>query len=111
MLQSKKDSLDYKSKLKLTAELEEKYQSKKKEAENALLRAEQQHQVAIIEQQQSINIFLAIVAVLLGLLGYMAFNAYRRKRQNNLFLEEKVAERTQELQSTNIQLVVQIISS
>ncbi|GEM_PF-4452008 len=105
LLQSKKDSLDYKSKLKLTAELEEKYQSKKKEAENALLRAEQQHQVAIIEQQQSINIFLAIVAILLGLLGYMAFNAYRRKRQNNLFLEEKVAERTQELQSTNIQLV------
>ena len=100
-----KDSIDFVNKKNLASELEEKYQSKKKEAENALLRIEKQQQVTQIKQQQSINIFLAIVAVLLALLGYMAFNAYKNKRRNNLVLEEKVTNRTQELQSTNTQLL------
>jgi len=105
LAQAKKDSLDYKSKLKLTAELEEKYQSKKKEAENALLKIEQAQQIHTIEQQKAINFFLAIVATLLALLGYAAFNAYKGKRRNNLLLEEKVTERTKALQLTNTQLL------
>lgn len=105
LAQLKKDSLDYTSKLKLTAELEEKYQSEQKEAENALLRAEQEHQIHVIEQQKAINFFLATAAILLALLGYTAFNAYRNKRRNNLLLEEKVIERTRALQLTNAQLV------
>lgn len=105
LVQTKKDSLDYTSKLELTAELEEKYQSKKKEAENTLLRTEQLHQAAVIAQQKSINYFLVIVAFLLALLGYLAFSAYRNKQRNNVLLEEKVAERTLALQETNTQLV------
>ncbi len=105
LTQLKKDSLDYKSKLKLTAELEEKYQSKRKETENALLRAEQKQQAATIQQQKSFNFFLVTIACLLGLLGYIAFQAYRNKKRNNLILEEKVAERTQALQKTNKELL------
>jgi len=105
LVHSKKDSLDYTSKLNLTAELEEKYQSKKKEAENTLLRAEQLHQATIIKQQKSINFFLIIVTFLLALLGYLTFTAYQNKQQNNILLEEKVAKRTLALQKTNTQLV------
>lgn len=105
LVQAGRDSLEYAKKINLVAELEEKYQSKKKEAENALLRIKQQHQVATIKQQKSINIFLATVGVLLALLGYMTFNAYKSKQQNNLLLEAKVRERTKELQLTNKQLV------
>ena len=105
LAQAKRDSLDYTNKLNLTAELEEKYQSKKKEAENRLLRAEQLHQTDVIAQQKSINFFLGIVAFLLAILGYFIFTAYRNKERNNLILEEKVAARTLELQKTNTQLV------
>jgi len=105
LTQSIKDSLDLSAKKKLTAELEEKYQSKKKEAENAILRTEQHHQAHVIAQQKSINFFLIIVAFLSALLGYFAFKAYRNKQRNNLLLEEKVAARTLELQKTNTQLV------
>lgn len=105
LTQSKKDSLDYKDKLGLTAELEEKYQSNKKETENAILRVEQQQQAATIQEQKSFNFFLLTITSLLGLLGYTAFRAYRNKRRNNLILEEKVVERTQALQTTNKQLV------
>lgn len=103
--QSTIDSLDLSTKKNLVAELEEKYQSKKKEAENTLLRAEQTHQTAVIAQQKSINTYLSIVAFLLALLGYLAFDAYRSKQRNNLLLEEKVAARTLQLQKTNTQLV------
>lgn len=102
---AKKDSLNYANKLNLTVELEAKYQSKRKEAENALLKAEQIHQSDVIAQQKSINIFLVIVTLLLALLGYVALKAYRNKRRNNLLLEEKVLERTLALQKTNKQLV------
>ena len=105
LTQGIKDSLDLSAKEKMVAELEEKYQSKKKEAENTLLRAEQLHQTDVIAQQKSINFFLGIVAFLLALLGYFIFNAYRDKERNNLILEEKVAARTLALQKTNTQLV------
>lgn len=100
-----RDSLDFTNKKKQATELEEKYQSKKKEAENALLRAEQQQQIAIIEQQKSFNFYLVTIASLLALLGYTAFQAYRNKQRNNLLLEEKVTERTEALQQTNEQLI------
>ena len=103
-IQRIKDSLDITNKKNLASALEEKYQSKKKEAENALLRAEQQQQIAIIEQQKSFNFYLVTIASLLALLGYTAFQAYRNKQKNNLFLEEKVAARTKALQKTNQQL-------
>lgn len=105
LFNAKSDSIDYQSKLKLTAELEEKYQSKKKEAENALLRAGQQQQIAIIEEQKAFNFYLVTIASLLALLGVTAFQAYRNKQRNNLLLEEKVTERTEALQISNKQLM------
>lgn len=105
LTQGIKDSLDLSAKNKLVTELEEKYQSKKKEAENRLLRAEQMHQSNVISQQKSINYFLIIVALLLALLGYVVLSAYRNKQRNNLLLEEKVTARTLELQKTNTQLI------
>lgn len=100
-----KDSLDITNKLNLATELEEKYQSKKKATENALLRAEKEHQINTIEQQKAINISLGFVALLLALLGYAAFKAYQNKHRNNVILEKKVAERTQALQLSNTQLL------
>ncbi len=105
LVKSEKDSLDYTSKLELTAELEQKYQTQKKETENTLLRTEQIHQSAVIAKQKTINFILMIVALLLALLGYVAFSAYRNKQRNNLLLEEKVAARTLELQTINTQLI------
>lgn len=105
LTQALKDSLDYRNRMNLATELEEKYQSEKKESENILLRSEQLYQKEIIEQQKSINLILIALAILLALLGYMALHAYRNKKRNNLLLEEKVKERTTELQKSNTELV------
>ena len=102
--QEKKDSFDLTAKLDLAAELEEKYQSSKKDAENALLKLEQEKQAATIYQQKTLNIFLVLGSILLLLVGGIIYNAYKVKQKNNVILEEKVAQRTTELQNSNHQL-------
>ena len=104
LTQAIQDSLDFTNKKNLASELEEKYNAKKKEAENTLLRAEKKHQIHTIEQQKAINFSLTIVAILLALLGYATFKAYKNKRRNNEILEKKVTQRTQDLMLSNKQL-------
>jgi len=99
------DSLGIEKRLNLALEWEEKYQSEKKEAENSLLKAQQEEQAATIRNQKLLNYSLSVFALLLALLGYTIFNAYQQKKKNNLLLEEKVLERTHALQLTNKQLV------
>jgi len=104
-LEALTDSLNLEKKKNLVAELEEKYQLKKKETENTVLKLEQQKQTVVIKQQQRFNYSLIAVAILLSLLVFTTYNAYSNKRKNNLLLEEKVLERTQELERSNRQLI------
>lgn len=100
-----KDSLAIEKRTNLAMEWQEAYQSEKKEAENNLLKTQQLEQTATIRSQKLINYFLIVVAFLVSLLGYTAFVGYQNKKKNNLLLEDKVAERTAALQTTNKQLV------
>ncbi len=100
-----KDSLNNQNRLNAALELEKKYQLEKKEKENLLLKAAQQKQAAIIQNQKVLNFFLCLVAGLVSLLGFVGYKAYKEKTKNNLVLEEKVKERTTELLETNQELV------
>ena len=104
-LKAIQDSLNLDKKMNLVSELEEKYQLKNKQIENRVLKMEQQKQAAIIKQQKRFNYSLLMVATLLTLLVFTGYKAYFNKRKNNLLLEEKVAERTQALKKSNLQLV------
>lgn len=104
-LKALNDSLSLENKMNLVAELEEKYQLKKKETENTVLRLEQHKQAATIKQQQRFNYSLIVVAALLSLLVFTVFKAYSDKKKNNSLLERKVWERTQDLERTNQKLV------
>ncbi|MEM6317625.1 MAG: tetratricopeptide repeat protein [Bacteroidota bacterium] len=104
-LHAVKDSVDYQNRLNDAMKLEEKYDSEKKETENALLRAEQQKQAATIHHQRLLNFFLVLVAILVSVLGYVIYRAYEEKTSNNQLLEEKVNERTNELLTTNQKLL------
>ena len=101
-----KDSSNLESRINLALELEEKYQSEKKDAENALLKAEQQKQSVIIENQKLYNWFLFVITILSILLGFSFYRAYTTKKRMNNVLELKVKERTKALFTSNQQLKV-----
>lgn len=99
-----KDSIHSDEKEKYLSDLEEKYQLEKKESENAILRAEQKEQEATLKQQQILSYGLAAVTLLSILLGFSILRAYKGKSKSNKELEEKVKERTIQLEKSNLRL-------
>ena len=59
----------------------------------------------VIFRQRFINAFVGIIALLLVALSYVLIRSNRRKRAANIFLEQKVRERTMELEQSNDALV------
>lgn len=55
----------------------------------------------LIFRQRILNAFTGIVTLLLSVLIYIIYRNYRQKRAANLVLEQKVKERTEELQKNN----------
>ena len=98
------DSLYDGDKLDLVAELEDKYQIKEKERENAYLRAQQEQSDTLLAQKKWINLFVTLLAILLSIVLLLLYNAYHDKKQFNLKLQEQVNTQTQALQNANRQL-------
>jgi len=96
-----KDSTFSKDKTKAILEIEEKFQVKAKEHENDLLKAEQKAQALTIQGHERLNTYLGVILLLLSALGFMTYRAYKAKNASNKLLEQKVKERTKELQLLN----------
>jgi signal transduction histidine kinase len=98
------DSVRTKEQLQKTNELETKYQAKQKEIENQLLKAERE-----VAQKNARNTNILAIGLLVALLlaigwGYAIYQANQQKKQMNAQLEQKVHDRTQELNLANKEL-------
>ncbi len=100
-----RDSLFSDEKIKYVSKLEKQYQTKQKESENVLLKAKQNEQLATIHSQKMLNNLLGLITLLVALLGFFIFRAYRLSYASRELLEEKVKIRTQELEAVNLDLL------
>jgi len=88
---------------KTYAALEVQYQNNQKETENKLLRAQKLQDNATIKVQRVIGGSLILSGLLLS---SFIFLAYRSKRNQNNLLDNKVKERTEELNDSNRELEI-----
>ena len=95
------DSTFSKEKAKNILNLEKKYQSDLKEKENTVLKLQQQEQELQIKQNSTFNNTLLLILFLLGIVGFSIYRRYINKISAHKILEEKVAERTEELRLMN----------
>ena len=100
-----RDSLFSDEKTKNVSKLEKQYQIQQKESENVLLKAKQNKQLATIHNQKMLNNLLGLITLLVVLLGFFIFRAYRLSYASRELLEEKVKIRTQELEAVNLDLI------
>lgn len=90
-----KDSLLNTTKETLISEMETKYQTVKKEAENKLLKSEAEQQLAIIAQKnQLVMVFIIGLLILLLMIGLL-LRAYQQKNKNNKALIKQKEQLTQ----------------
>ena len=80
--------------MKVEVEYLERENKAKIEAQNKIMALDEE----IIVRQRFLNLFIGIVAILLILLAVVLVRSNRRKRMINLLLEQKVKERTTELE-------------
>ena len=101
---AQQDSLHLQLKEELVLELDTKYQSSKKEMENDLLRSQQERTEAELRNQNAFMNAIILVLVLLGIVAFLLWRAYRLKKLYNEELQKKVVQRTGELENSNKQL-------
>lgn len=99
-----KDSLFSDEKLLEISKLEEIYQSRKKEKENAFLIAHQKEQANIIKNQKLLNILLGVIMMLIAMIGFLLARAFKIKNKSHKLLEKRVEMRTKQLSETNKKL-------
>lgn len=85
---------------------EEKIQSQKSELEHQS--KELRENVATIDRQQNILYFLAIIMLLIVILGISLYKGYKNKQRLSIELEQRVVERTKELNYLNEQLKIEL---
>jgi signal transduction histidine kinase len=78
-------------------ELQTEYEVEQKEAENKLLKTN-------LQSRQYLSIALLIALIFAIALGVLAYQSSQQRKQNNEILEQKVAERTKELEQANYEL-------
>ncbi|MEN7548791.1 tetratricopeptide repeat-containing sensor histidine kinase [Rapidithrix thailandica] len=83
---SLKDSVFTKTKEVIISDIETKYQTAKKEAENTLLKLRTEQQTATIAQKNKLVTFFIIGSLLLIILSGLLFQAYRQKQKTNQLL-------------------------
>ncbi|MEO0778903.1 MAG: ATP-binding protein [Bacteroidota bacterium] len=86
------------------AELDRKYQVERRTAENELLRLQQTKDQAIIRQQSWLNLTFGVLVLLLILFFALLVGALRHKNKSHQLLEERVRQRTGELERSNREL-------
>ena len=99
-----RDSLFNERSSQQLAEMQTKYETEKKEAENELLRLKAAQDEAKIRQQNLLNIATGIIVFLACLLAFFYYKNYQQKLAANRTLEEEVKNRTEELVQANDQL-------
>ena len=94
------DSIYTKDNQRIIAELETLYETKEAQKENKTLRTKNMKNERIIKQRTTI-MFISIVCFLLLIgLGIAIYNGYRIRKASLMALEEKVKERTKELEDS-----------
>ncbi len=84
-----KDSLFSNQKLKAVNEIETKYQSEKKEAENKILQQEKALQAATIESQRAKFYGSLIGALLFACIAFLFFRQSKNRKNTNMILSDK----------------------
>ncbi|MDW7694082.1 tetratricopeptide repeat protein [Flammeovirgaceae bacterium SG7u.111] len=92
---SLKDSVFDKNKEVIISDIETKYQTAKKEAENALLKLETEKQMATIAQKNKLVTFFIVGSLILLVLAGLLYHAYLQKNKNNKLLAAQKKELTQ----------------
>ena len=72
-----------------TSELETKYDTEKKEAENELLKQKNENQQLSINRQKIVSYFIVVALALFMALAFFIYRGYKQKQKANLLLEEK----------------------
>lgn len=99
-----RDSLFNERSSQRLVEMQTKYETEKKEAENELLRLKAAQDETKIKQQNLLNIATGIIVLLASLLAFFYYKNYQQKLAANKTLEAEVQSRTEELVKTNDQL-------
>lgn len=99
-----RDSLFSDQQSQQVAEMQTKYETEKKEAENELLKIQSRQNDAIIRQKNYLNIAIGAILLLATLLAVFYYRNFKQKSAINQVLEEEVLERTAALRSANQQL-------
>lgn len=99
------DSLHVLDKSERILELESVHQLEKSKVENKLLKEEQAKQEAIIKQGNIQNIASLIFLAFISVFAFLLYRNNKRKQEYSLLLESEVEQRTQDLRTTNTQLL------
>ncbi len=99
-----KDILNLESKEKTVLELQSKYQTERTEIENELLRTNQERTETRLKNKNIILLATILLTSLSALIAYLLYRAYKSKIKYSEKLQKQVAERTRELEESNLQL-------
>lgn len=99
------DSLFSKTMQKRMAEMETRFETEKKEAENAYLKVQTAQQQNIIQQRTYLAWAIGAILLLVGVLAWVFFRNSQRVKVLNQSLEKIVDDRTKALQVSNQKLV------
>ncbi|HHH50391.1 MAG TPA: hypothetical protein ENK52_05375 [Saprospiraceae bacterium] len=99
------DSIYNNTKNQLISNLEVRYDSDRKEAENKILKAQQAKQEATIKLRTSSALAATLFFVLVSMIAVALYLNNRRKNAYNNLLKESVKARTEELEKSNKQLI------
>jgi serine phosphatase RsbU (regulator of sigma subunit) len=92
------------------AELETKYETEKKEQENALLRAKDEKNIAVIKQQRNLTWFILTALVLIAAFAVFVLRTAKIRKQMNTMLVHKnteINQQKEEIQTQNDMLLSQ----
>lgn len=103
-LKTWQDSTDLKERENKFLELESKYQSEKKEIENALLTEQSNIKSVQLKQRTTLGLATLLTLILSLILLIIYYRNSKQEKQYNEILESKVAERTQKLKKSNEEL-------
>ena len=102
---TRSDSLEELGRQKEIDELEISFQSKQKELENSNLKRDKANQDLIIQQRTRLGLTAGAMVLLLLLLGFLLYRNYQKTKNINTILEDKVKDRTKELETSNTLLM------
>jgi len=103
--EAERDTLMDQSRAKIFAEIDLRYQTEKKEAENKFLKTEQLKNRIIIRQRTLVAMGVGLGLFVFSCLSFLLYYQNRKKVKYNQLLEEQVEERTKHINEANERLV------